>query len=540
MADYTEKRDELLSIAEEAKERYIFYYEHCDELDEFKKPIFLKLINEMFSKIKFGFDYNDEENYAAYCDNDNNINVNKCFWSRSKEEQVAVLIHEINHAVSQNNQFNFMVEIFYSNANYLDSYKIIEEGLADINAELIMNYYYENSGIQISEQEKFKNFSKYTCGYPIDRKILKTMLLFMQITGVDKTMLLTYYFGNKYEFLDMIKLIGGEKAFDMIVNSQKSGRNEKDQLIADEYFRCLEDSFISEMDSKDFSSGGYYAPKFDNVYLKENDLSESLRISYFATKMLRRFDIKNIDRKMIDEIYNKTNGLISQISFSSSGYVSKTVDYLICYWIDNCDSIDEFKYINKIVPNVVTLNGYKYLFLLLNKKSNIDLTNIKSDDIDNVITTLNKLYNEELNDIDDEMEGTIYSDNDILFTVIQKIYNLSNKEQLNRFNLYRGLYRSEKVLLSIKKVLGNGLVLTVEKLNEILANKELSRDIRKYIDINIKEDLIVTYIDNCTNDNVYDIERLFPDVFTMKDGLYFEYAVTLGKIIDNNLDEKKI
>lgn len=234
------------------------------------------------------------------------------------------------------------------------------------------------------------------------------------------------------------------------------------------------------MNSEEFSSGGYYAPKVDNVYLKENDLSESLRISYFASKMLQKFDIKKIDKKMIDEIYNKTNGLISQISFSSLGYVSKAVDDLICYWIDNCDSIDEFKYINKIVPNVVTLNGYKYLFLLLNKKSNIDLTNIKSDDIDNVITTLNKLYNEELNDIDDEMEGTIYSDNDILFTVIQKIYNLSNKEQLNRFNLYRGLYRSEKVLLSIKKVLGNGLVLTVEKLNEILANEELCRDIQHF------------------------------------------------------------
>ena len=539
MDNYDTQKKQLAEIAEEAKKRYLFYYEHCKELDEFKRPIFLNLIREIFDKINFGINYKEEENYTAYCDRDNNININKSFWNCSKEEQIAVLIHEINHAISQNNQFNFMVDSFYSNANYLDSYKIIEEGLADINAELIINYYYENSDVKIPEYEKFKNFSKNSCGYPIERKILKTMLIFMQVSGVDKNMILTYYFGNKYEFLDMIKLIGGEKAFDMIVSSQETGRNEEVQLIAAEYFRYLEAGFIEEMDSKDFSSGGYYATQFDNVYLKENDLSESLRVSYFATKMLKNFDIKNINKKMIDDIFNKTNGLISQISFSSIGYVSKIIDDLICCWINNCDSIEDFLYINKIIPNVVELNYSKYLILLFNKKANIDLENIKKEDIDNVITIFNQLYHEDVSEMDDEMQGYIYSDNKFMFHVLQQIYNLSNKEQIQRFNLYRGLFKSEKVLLSIRKILGNGMYLGVNELKEILADEELCNNIRTYIDQSTKEELIETYINDCSYNNVYDIEKLFPDAFTINNGDFYELAIGLGKIIGNNSNTKK-
>ena len=539
MDNYDNEKKQLIEVAEEAKKRYLFYYENCKELDEIKRPIFLNLIREISDKINFGIDYNEEGNYAAYCDSDNNININKSFWDCIKEEQIAVLIHEINHAISQNNQFNFMVDSFYLNANYLDSYKIIEEGLADINSELIMNYYYENSDVKIPEYEKFKNFSQNSCGYPIDRKVLKTILLFMQVAGEDKNMLLTYYFGNKYEFFDMIKLIGGEKAFDMITKSQDSGRNEEDQLIADEYFRSLESAFIEEMELKDFSSGGYYSTNFDNIYLKENDLAESLRISYFLTKLLKGFDFKKIDKKMIDEIYNKSNGLISQISFSSLGYVSKVVDDLICNWIDNCSSIDDFQYINKIVPNVIELKNGKYMFLLFNKKANIDLTNIKKEDIDKVITIFNQLCHEDVSSIDDEMMGYIYSDNKVLFPVLQQIYNLSNDEQIQRFNLYRGLFKSDKVLLAIRRVLGNGMYLGVNELKEILANEELCNDIRRYIDPTTKEELIEIYINDCSCDNVYDIEKLFPDAFTINNGDFYELAIGLGKIIGNNMNKRK-
>ena len=367
------------------------------------------------------------------------------------------------------------------------------------------------------------------------------MLFFMQISGVDKNMILTYYFGNKYEFFDMLKLIGGEKAFDMIVSSQEVGRNKEDQLIADEYFRYLEEKFMNEMDTKDFSSAGYYATQFDNIYLKENDLSESLRISYFATKMLKEFDIKNIDKNMIDDIFNKTNGLISQILFSSLGYVPKIIDDLICYWINNCDNIDDFLYINKIIPNVVELNYSKYLFLLFNKKANIDLANIKKEDIDNVVTIFNQIYHEDedFDDIDDEMQGYIYSDNKVMFPILQQIFNLANDEQVQRFNLYRGLFKSEKVLLSIRKILGNGMYLGVNELREILADEELCNNIRTYIDQSIKEELIEIYINDCTRDNIHDIEKLFPDAFTMNNGDFYELAVGLGKIIDNSMSTKK-
>lgn len=540
MDSYDKEKSQLIEMAEEAKKRYLFYYKNCKELDEIKRSEFLGFINEIFAKMKFGFDFNEKEGYAAYCDSDNNINVNKFFWDCSKEQQIAILIHEINHAISQNNQFNYLVDSFYSNANYLDSYKIIEEGLADINSELIMNYYYENSDVKIPEYEKFKNFSENTCGYPIDRKVLKTMLLFMQIAGVDKKMLLTYYFGNKCEFFDMIKLIGGEKAFDMIMKSYKCGINDEEQAIADEYFRSLEAEFVDEMESKDFSSGGYYATNFDNVYLKENDLAESLRISYFVTKLLKDFDIKNIDKKMINDIYNKTNGLISQISFNSLGYISKIIDDLICYWIDNCDSVEDFKYINKIVPNIIELNGSKYLFLICKKKLNINLTNIKIEDIDNVISFFNQICDIDLSNVEGEKIGYSYSNNKILFPILQQMYNLSNEEQLSRFNLYQGLFKSDKAVLSICKIIGDNKYLGVKELREILANEELCNDIRNYLDSEIKEDLIELYIIVSDDEHVCDITQLFPDAFTINDGQFYELAVGLGKIIDNNINKMKM
>lgn len=545
MKDYIERKDELLELAEVAKKRYVFYYEHYSGIDEIQRVEALKRINEIFSNISFGFDYNEQGHYTAYCDSNNNINVNKSFWVISKEEQVAVLVHEINHAVSRNNQYNYLVEVFCENANYIDSYKIIEEGLADINAELIMYYYYENSDCEIENGEKVNFLYKNTCGYPIDRKILKTLLIFMQIMGIDKNMLYIYYFGNKSVFFDMIVSIGGKNAFEMIMEDKSYGFDIKNQVIANEYFRSLEKKFIEEMQKKDFSSGIYSGTKFNNVYLKGNDLCSALRTSYFVSEMLSNFDIKNIDKNMIDEIYNKTNGLIPQVSLHSSGYVSQVVDDLICFWVDNCSSFEEFKYITKLVPNVFSLDNYKYLLLSCKKKLNIDLTSIKIENINDVIEILNQAFDcgmskEKTDNFDDEICGQIIfdSNNKILFSIVQQVYNLSNKEQLDNFFLYRSLCNFEKALLVVKKIFGDEINLTYEKLIEILNDESLVKSIGN-LNLEIKREMIKTYIDNCTYDNIYLIENIFPDAFTMNDGEFLEYAHFLCKISDTDLSSRK-
>ena len=38
---------------------------------------------------------------------------------------------------------------------------------------------------------------------------------------------------------------------------------------------------------------------------------------------------------------------------------------------------------------------------------------------------------------------------------------------------------------------------------------------------------------------VIDAEVTFPDAFTMNDGQFYELAINLGKIVDNNISEKK-
>ena len=108
MDDYAFRNAELLELVEEAKKRYIFYYEHCSEIDENKRNWVLRVINETFKNLEFGFDFSKEKTALAYFCEDK-INVTNSFWKVSREEQIAVLIHEINHAISHNNIFNYII-----------------------------------------------------------------------------------------------------------------------------------------------------------------------------------------------------------------------------------------------------------------------------------------------------------------------------------------------------------------------------------------------------------------------------------------------
>ena len=108
----------------------------------------------------------------------------------------------MNHAISDSNKNNYDVLSYYGDAQYEYSYQMIEEGLADTNAELIMNYYYDHSGEEI--EEKCTNFDGFTCGYSFNRSVIKTLLAVLQVADIDKTMLLEYYYGDKKLFFDKI------------------------------------------------------------------------------------------------------------------------------------------------------------------------------------------------------------------------------------------------------------------------------------------------------------------------------------------------
>ena len=362
-------------LAFEAKRRVLFFYANVPDIDN---DMFQKIV-KILDNLNFGMNCTNDI-AAAHCEwNGRNIEVNpKRFFNIESEEQIGVLIHEINHAISISNDIENGVEPTLHK-------KIIEEGLADVMAELIVNYYYDNSGIEISN--KLRNFNLYTCGYPFNRSVLKTALSIFKIGGNDMRMLMNYYFGNKELFYLELEKRFGTKFYEFLANEE----NENDYEAS---FELFEEPFNEEMQKNDFSI----------VYLKSNVLIANLRISYFTTKLLSKFDVENIDANMIHKIYSSTNGLLKKIT--SSGYVPEIVDKLIINWVNNSNE-EDFSEIYKIIPNVNYLNDCKYFLLRIEKRfgKKIDFAQFEHNDMEVLFNFLNESLPSHIAEVDiDELE----------------------------------------------------------------------------------------------------------------------------------------
>lgn len=526
----------LNNLANEAKKRIVFYYQNLPEAQNFKKEEVLKRTIEILDNLEL-FEKNDpDKSYAANCLG-NKITVNSSFfYDRPREEQIAVLIHEMNHAISDSNKNNYDVLSYYGDAQYEYSYQMIEEGLADTNAELIMNYYYDHSGEEI--EEKCTNFDGFTCGYSFNRSVIKTLLAVLQVADIDKTMLLEYYYGDKKLFFDKIIEIFGERFFSFLKS--------KDCEDYDKAFRFFEEIFYNELDKKDVGSKGFYAPCFDNVYFKENNLANGLRISYFIQVLLRRYDVDNVDLKMINDIYRDTNGLIER-EINVIGIVPEKVDRLITNWI-NKSTEENFDEIKKIVPNVYQVNDYKYLFMLLEKRlgKKIEANNLNPNDVGYIIGFINDKIGYDLNDVQKEeydeagvISKTSYHGYFRMQDFLVKLSTIAPPDVRNRLQVYQ---RWEIDNYSLLDYLNEKFkTLYGRTFDDIKINKDILIDIgtnhpeiitimynMQYEDI--LRTFIMSWINNCESEDLYLIQELIPDVFERNDGFYYIAAQNLGKL----------
>ena len=427
----TLEKNTLKMIVEDAKKRILFYYK--DKLDEKE----LQNIETLLNEYTYGFDLK-EERYIAYCEHYNKIiNVTSHFLEDiDYEQQVGVMIHEMNHAISGANKNNSKVP---SDAYYISSYKIIEEGLADITSELIMNYYYDKNNPSIN-YEPYRNISK-SCGYPTERQILKTILIITESQGIDKEMIKEYYFGDKNKFFEKVKEIGGEKIFDLIKeysNLTDAEETIKKYEIYQESFKTLEESWGKTLSNKS-NLKLYNNPEYNNVYYKENTLLECIHISYCIEKLIDKLDINidNITSDDIEKIYNQTNGLIEKISYN---FIPTTIDRIITSWFENC-KIEEINLIKKIIPDIYEIENGKYYYMLIDKalKCSTD-DKISSENLSIILESMPFDYvDEELISSEVFEESLDYQE---LGYFTKKIYSRINNEQKELLkNEHKELYK---------------------------------------------------------------------------------------------------
>ena len=544
----SEKLALVQELAEEAKKRVLFYYKNMPEFEDFAFEDVYSRVEEILSNITFGIDL-EYSGASAYCRDEKTINACEPFFSlRPKELQIAILIHEINHAISFSNRYNEDVSKSYSNANYSSSFKMIEEGLADTQAELIMNYYYDNSGEKI--QDKYTNFSSFFCGYVFDRSIIKTALSSLKINKDDKWMLLNYYFGRRVVFFEIFEEIFGDELLNFLKNEESS----HNYALVTRYF---EDIFYKEMEKKDFSRGAYNLPSFDNVYYKENSIIDELRISFFIQQLLKKYDIEKIDEKMIDSIYNATNCTIEQVT---PLFVPKMIDKLIVSWINNC-TIENYDKISKLIPDVYIINKYKYLYMMIEKilGKKIDFKNMTVEEKDFILDLLNRrlgynlsafsdeiyeeiLKSDEYTDEEKESIGNDYSYSPDFRDFLLNLYILSSDEQRKLSKIFISFKITEEALKDTinKKIISDfgsdmdTLDVTKDVMIKLISDyKELINFYNQLNSIDILDPIICSWFENCDFKDLFLICDLIPNVFTIDDGKYFVEAKIYGKLSDD-------
>ncbi len=355
----TELQKALLKmVVDDAKQRVLFYYRDMVGEEVSNK------IETLLNSYNYGFDF-DYPNAVAYCKSSiTAINVTKEFYDiNNYEQQVGVMIHEMHHAISYANKNNQQVESLYGDASYVSSYKLIEEGLADISSELVMNYYYDKKNPRVN-YEPFRN-EGYYCGYSVERNVIKTLLAIMESIGIDKKMLYEYYFGHKEAFFDKIVQIGGKDIFKYIQISSTEkkhyGYYVVPSTVSYELYKVINKSQWGELLSRIGSHKLYKEAKYDNVYYKENGLLESIHISYCIEQLISKLniDIDHITASDIDKLYNETNGLITQAI--QHLVVPPIIERIIISWFKNCKK-EEVHYIKKLIPDIYSiLNIYEFI-----------------------------------------------------------------------------------------------------------------------------------------------------------------------------------
>lgn len=373
MSQFYSITEDEQKLFEKAKQRILFFY-----ANQFQDDSKAEKLKNILDKIIFRFIDKEHEEAFAYYNNENEIFLCNPFYNLTEEEKIEVLIHELNHAISDNNIYNKL--IYDSEYNYVNSLKIIEEGLADVVSELINEYYYEKNG---KSQNIVNNNNFFPCGYPYDRQILKMFLYILKQKNLDIKLLINYYFEDRKTFMDKLVEIGGIEILEYLKISKEVNNDLSQKLLV-----SIDKNFIKNIDIKELSHQFYVNKNgYDFVYSKDNGHN-----NIYLYNLLLHYCIKNIlgenfeySVQNLEYVYNQTNGLIGQIT--NGGYCPVELEMFLDSAMAQYN-INVLEKLLMIVPNILTILDGKYINYVA------DILKINTSNLDEYSNMIFKLFKE--------------------------------------------------------------------------------------------------------------------------------------------------
>ena len=372
MSQFYSITEDEQKLYEEAKQRTLYFY-----TNQFEDDTKIETLKNILDKIVFRFVDKEYEEAVAYY-NKNEIFLCNSFFNITKEEKISVLIHELNHAISDNNIHNKLISD--NEYNYVNSLKIIEEGLADVVSELINEYYYEKNG---KPQNLINKEIFSTCGYTYDRQILKMFLYILKQKKLDIKLIINYYFEDRKTFMDKLVEIGGTEILEYLKISKEVNDKLSQKLLV-----SIDKKFVENIDVKELSHQLYVNKDgYGFVYAKDNGHDNiylyNLLLHYSIKKILGEnfeYSIQNLEY-----VYIQTNGLIEQII--NRGYCPVELEMFFDYAMAQYN-INVLEKLLMIVPNILTILDGKYITGVA------DIIKINTSNVDDYLNMVLKLFKE--------------------------------------------------------------------------------------------------------------------------------------------------
>ncbi len=184
---------EIAKVDELARTMILEFFEDRlgEELtDEMRETldIVLKKTNIMYGELK-----NDSTGYACYVDKNITIKENL---KGNIQDVLGIIIHEYSHMFS-NFGYSYTGDA---------AFRVLEEGMADLFAELVINHYQNKHNDIIMDGKKIKFAKPYVKPSIYDRENAwpRTMLAGLVSSGKDIKALGEYLLGSKNKFADMV------------------------------------------------------------------------------------------------------------------------------------------------------------------------------------------------------------------------------------------------------------------------------------------------------------------------------------------------
>lgn len=227
---------------------------------------------------------------AKYLVRENKVAYSDSFLELNDETKIKIFIHELSHAIS------------HSGNHYNPTF--IEEGCANITAELAMDNYYKKNNIT-DNKDKYKK----TDSYRYATSVMKTILIML-----DNSDALGHFYANCIigkDTLYMSRLFTealGREAFEKIMEEQTNAHSiiEYDASEYDDLCKETSKLVFKHLDEM-FAIPEFKEFKIRDVFKEDNELLKNINLSIQVEELIEENEgmKSNIDiMKMIEELNN--------------------------------------------------------------------------------------------------------------------------------------------------------------------------------------------------------------------------------------------